>query len=73
MVTRDVSGFSIVAGNPARHVRERFSSEAVELIRELAWWDLPKAELDDLEEVFGADLTTDDGLGVLRRAVRSRR
>lgn len=72
VVTRDVPEFSIVAGNPAVHVRDRFSAEAVGLIRELSWWDLSKSELDDLAGVFGADLTTDDGLEALRRTVRSR-
>lgn len=73
VVTRDVSEFSVVAGNPAVHVRSRFSSEVVELIRELNWWDLPNYELDDLAELFAADLTTDDGLEVLRSTVHSRR
>lgn len=62
-----------MAGNPAVHVRSRFSSEVVELIRELNWWDLPNYELDDLAELFAADLTTDDGLEVLRSTVHSRR
>jgi virginiamycin A acetyltransferase len=41
VVTHDVSPFSIVAGNPARHVRDRFSPEIRDLIEQSRWWDFP--------------------------------
>ncbi|MBM9579515.1 CatB-related O-acetyltransferase [Leptospira sp. 201903070] len=39
VVSRDVSPYSIVAGNPARVVRERFPKEIVEKLLKLKWWD----------------------------------
>jgi len=38
VVTRDVEPYSIVVGNPARHLRYRFSSEIIEALEKIAWW-----------------------------------
>jgi phosphonate metabolism protein (transferase hexapeptide repeat family) len=39
IVTKDVAPYSIVAGNPARPVRQRFPDGIAERLRALAWWD----------------------------------
>ena len=39
VVTKDVAPYTIVAGNPARVVRRRFSEAIAERIERLAWWD----------------------------------
>ena len=39
VVTKDVAPYSIVAGNPARHIRERFPALIVERLMVLCWWD----------------------------------
>ena len=39
VVVRDVEPFAIVAGNPARVVRFRFSENDRDLLLQLAWWD----------------------------------
>lgn len=44
VVTRDVPDFAIVAGNPARLVRYRFTEKVRELILQSAWWDAPIEE-----------------------------
>jgi hypothetical protein len=38
-VTGDVPPYAIVAGNPARVIRHRFSSDEVEALLEIAWWE----------------------------------
>ena len=43
VVARDVPPYAIVAGNPARVVRSRFSEENVERLLRAAWWDWPIA------------------------------
>lgn len=40
VVTKDVPPYTIVAGNPARPVRARFSPEVVQALLASAWWDL---------------------------------
>jgi len=41
VVTRDVPPYTIVAGNPAREIRKRFSDEEIAMLLEMAWWDWP--------------------------------
>lgn len=45
VVTKDVAPFEIVAGNPARKLRARFSPEVVARIEKLGWWDWSEARL----------------------------
>jgi virginiamycin A acetyltransferase len=41
VVTKDVSDFAVVAGNPARILRYRFPAEVQQLIRDSKWWEQP--------------------------------
>ncbi|MEH3118999.1 MAG: CatB-related O-acetyltransferase [Methylorubrum populi] len=41
VVAADVPPYAIVAGNPARVVRRRFSDEEAARLRAVAWWDWP--------------------------------
>lgn len=45
VVTRDVAPYSVVAGNPARHVRWRFDEETRTALLESAWWEWPEEEI----------------------------
>ncbi len=45
VVTRNVEPYTIVAGNPARILNERFSPEMIERIEESKWYDLSPAQL----------------------------
>ncbi|MFG3258235.1 CatB-related O-acetyltransferase [Streptomyces sp. NPDC048172] len=41
VVTADVPPYTIVGGNPARAIRQRFSDADVARLLEIAWWDWP--------------------------------
>lgn len=45
MVTRDVAPYTIVAGVPAKPVRQRFSPATAERLMALNWWDWDHATL----------------------------
>ena len=41
VVTKDVPDYAIVGGNPATHIRDRFTQDEVRSLARLAWWDWP--------------------------------
>jgi len=41
VVTKDVPAYTIVGGNPAREIRQRFDPATVARLLDLAWWDWP--------------------------------
>ncbi|GFM84899.1 acetyltransferase [Pseudomonas cichorii] len=45
LVTRDVAPYSIVGGNPAKHIRWRFDEGMRRLLTESAWWNWPESEV----------------------------
>ena len=47
-VVRNVPPYSIVGGNPARHLKFRFSDEIISLLLELKWWELSTEEVKKL-------------------------
>lgn len=48
VVTRNVARYEIVAGNPARPLKSRFSTELIEQIEASRWWELDLLALRDL-------------------------
>lgn len=50
VVTRDVAPYSVVAGNPARHIRWRFDEETRTALLESAWWEWPEEEIRHIVE-----------------------
>lgn len=45
VVTRDVAPYAIVAGSPARVLRERFAPDVCARLAALGWWDWPQERL----------------------------
>lgn len=48
VVTRDVPKYAIVAGNPARVIRYRFSEAVIERIEATEWWKMTATDLQAL-------------------------
>ncbi len=38
VVTRDVAPYTIVGGNPANKIKERFSNKIIEELLQIQWW-----------------------------------
>ena len=52
VVTRDVPGFAIVAGNPAEIKAYRYSKEVIDMIEKIKWWEWPLEEIINNIEIF---------------------
>jgi virginiamycin A acetyltransferase len=48
VVTRDVPPYAIVAGNPAKVVRDRFSESEIAALLAARWWDAPPETIREL-------------------------
>lgn len=52
VVSRDVAPYSIVAGNPAREIRKRFSEKQVARLLASQWWTFDRGTLVGLLPLF---------------------
>jgi virginiamycin A acetyltransferase len=57
VVTKNVASYTVVAGNPAIRVGERFNLEVAAELIAIAWWDWPAEKVTrNLEAIVGSDL-----------------
>lgn len=52
VVSSDVAPYTIVGGNPARKIRDRFPPEQVAALLETRWWDWPEEKLRERVPLF---------------------
>ena len=41
VVTKNVGDYEIVGGNPARHIKNRFTDQQISDLKSIKWWDWP--------------------------------
>ncbi len=59
VVVSDVPSYTIVGGNPAKPIKQRFSPEAVAALNKIAWWDWPIEKITEhLEQIVSGDIGT---------------
>ena len=57
VVVADVPAYTIVGGNPARPIKQRFDPETVARLESLAWWDWPVERITQhLELIVSGDM-----------------
>ena len=57
VVTKDVEPYSIVGGNPAKHIRYRFDEPTREALLRIKWWDWPDEKVaQHRHEIDSADV-----------------
>lgn len=52
IVTKDVPDYAIVAGNPARVLKKRFSDDEIARLKQIKWWDRDIAFLKENSHLF---------------------
>jgi len=55
VVTKDVPPYAIVAGNPAKIIRYRFSEEVIKDLLEIAWWNRPISKIKENQHLLESD------------------
>lgn len=45
-VVKDIAPYSIVGGNPAKHIKYRFSEEQIAKLLQIQWWDWPVRKIN---------------------------
>ncbi len=45
VVTKDIEPYTVVAGNPAKLIKKRFSDDAIETLLKIKWWNWPIREI----------------------------
>jgi acetyltransferase-like isoleucine patch superfamily enzyme len=55
VVTRDVAPYAIVAGNPAREIRKRFSDAVIARLLDTAWWERDREAIAPLITLLQSD------------------
>ena len=57
VVVNDVPPYTIVGGNPARIIRQRFNDQIIEKLLEIAWWNWDITKISaNLEKIVAADI-----------------
>ena len=57
VVTRDVPPYSIVGGNPAQVIRQRFDESTTTQLLELAWWNWPTEKINRYSELLTGNVS----------------
>jgi len=52
VVTKDVPPYTIAAGNPAKHIKKRFSDEIIAKLLEAKWWYLDDHIIDHISPLL---------------------
>ncbi|MDB6093003.1 MAG: Acetyltransferase (isoleucine patch superfamily)-like protein [Verrucomicrobia bacterium] len=60
VVTKDVPPFTIVGGNPARQIGERFPSTLQQMLTESKWWEHPIERLHPHLDIFLQDASAEN-------------
>ncbi len=47
-VVKNIKPYSLVGGNPAKHIRYRFSEKHIVKLMKIQWWNLPDSVINDL-------------------------
>jgi len=57
IVTKNVDPYSVVAGNPAKLVKKRFSNDTISKLEEMKWWEWSVEKIKEEKVFFQTKLT----------------
>lgn len=51
-VVKDVEPYSLVGGNPAKHIRYRFTQEQIKDLLDIQWWNWEDEKINDFTKIL---------------------
>jgi virginiamycin A acetyltransferase len=57
VVTKDIPGYSVAVGNPARVIKRRFSENIIAQLTDIHWWDWPEDKILRNRRFFETDFS----------------
>ncbi len=51
-IVKDVEPYSIVGGNPAKHIRYRFTQEQIKELLDIQWWFWEDEKINELSQIL---------------------
>jgi virginiamycin A acetyltransferase len=54
-VVKDVAPYSIVGGNPAKKIKNRFDSDIIQSLLDLKWWELPIEDIKEIQKILSQE------------------
>lgn len=65
VIVSDVPAYTIVGGNPAQILKQRFDDETIAALQRIRWWDWPVETIEaNLDAVTGADIDALEAVSV---------
>jgi len=55
VVTKNVKDYEVVGGNPAKHIKYRFTHGTIHELLNIAWWDWEQNEIENIPEMLCSD------------------
>ena len=65
-VTKNVGAYQIWGGNPAKHIRNRFSDEIIEELLKARWWDRPVEVVRKVVPLLQQPMTLEVATSILK-------
>jgi chloramphenicol O-acetyltransferase type B len=59
VVTKDVAPYTIVGGNPAKLIKQRFPQHMIQQLLEIKWWDRSDDDINKIVPLLQMPLTDD--------------
>ncbi len=54
VVVKDVPPYTIVGGNPAKVIKQRFTDQEIEKLKEMRWFDWKREKIEQATSIFSS-------------------
>lgn len=70
VITKDVEPYTIVAGNPAKFIKDRFDEKIKKFLLDLKWWYWPDKKIKQNKKFFITDLNKIKSISRIKKIIK---